>query len=333
MGAPVVSGTVVGVDGGGTSVRAVVVDAQGRELGRARGPGVAVRERDAGPAAEAVAAVVRQAVEAAGGARPRALWAGLAGAGRERARTRAEEALRDLDLAERVRVGTDVAAAFADAFGAGAGEEVAEPAEVGAPGRPARGSGASTPGLLVVAGTGSVALGRGPDGTLHRVGGWGPEIGDEGGGHWLVRQALGCLSRAEDGRGPDTALRRTIPSALGLERATDLVGWAAGATRREVAALAPAVMDTAASGDAVASALLADAAAALRAHVLALLAALDAEDDPPPVALCGGLLEPGTPLRRALETLLGPLGVQVLEGRVDAALGAARLARRLADRG
>src|SRR5690606_12669932 len=208
--------------------------------------------------------------------------AGLAGAGREPSRARAEEALRAMDLADRVRVGTDVEAAFADAFGAAAGEEVAAPPEVGGVGRPAGGSGASIPGLLLVAGTGSIALGRGPDGTLRRVGGWGPEIGDEGGGHWLVRQALGCLSRAEDGRGPDTALRRTIPSALGLERATDLAGWAAGATRREVAALAPVVMDTAASGDAVAAALVSDAAAALRAHLLALLAALDAEDDPLP---------------------------------------------------
>src|SRR5690606_41790853 len=128
--------------------------------------------------------------------------AGLAGAGREPSRARAEEALRAMDLADRVRVGTDVEAAFADAFGAAAGEEVAAPPEVGGVGRPAGGSGASLPGLLLEAGTGSIALGRGPAGTLRRVGGGGPEVADEGGGHWLVRPALRRLAPAA--AGPET---------------------------------------------------------------------------------------------------------------------------------
>ena len=75
-----------------------------------------------------------------------------------------------------------------------------------------------------------------------------------------------------------------------------------------------------------------DAAAALRTHVVALLERLEragAEPDTMELALWGGLIEVGGPLRPTLDRLLAPLGLAVHAAPIDPPLGAARLASRL----
>src|SRR5207237_9144432 len=62
------------------------------------------------------------------------------------------------------------------------------------------------PGLVLIAGTGSICCGRNARGKRVCAGGWGPLAGDEGGGSWLARRALQAVAQASDGRGPDTAL-------------------------------------------------------------------------------------------------------------------------------
>ena len=62
------------------------------------------------------------------------------------------------------------------------------------------------PGIVVVAGTGSVVLGRDPEGRMLRRGGYGWQMGDEGSGYAIGRAALGAVSRAHDGRSPETAI-------------------------------------------------------------------------------------------------------------------------------
>ena len=104
---------VIGVDGGGTLARAVVLDAEGREVGRAEGPGAVADARDPRAAALAVADVCAAAAMAVGASLPvEALWAGLAGAGREAARVAVQMELGRMGIAAEVQVGTDVAAAF-----------------------------------------------------------------------------------------------------------------------------------------------------------------------------------------------------------------------------
>jgi N-acetylglucosamine kinase-like BadF-type ATPase len=299
-------------------VRAVVLDGEGRELARAEGPGAVASEREAVRAGDAVAAVVRQAAAAAAAALPLdALWAGLAGAGREAARQAVEQTLGERGLARRVRVGTDVEAAFQDAFGEG-------------------------PGILLLAGTGSVAWARSADGRDARVGGWGQLVGDEGSGWALGIGALRAALRAADGRGGETTLtegvRRTLD--LPLDASVDaLVSRAASASKAEVAALAPVVAAAAAGGDALARALLVEAAAALVEHVTTLRARVSAETSEgstaprgppdqalPAVALAGGLLDTGGVLRAAVIQRLHEAGVEVLPGVPDAVRGAGRRA-------
>src|SRR5262249_61200260 len=62
------------------------------------------------------------------------------------------------------------------------------------------------PGVVLIAGTGVVALAIDADGALRTVDGWGPWLGDEGGGAWMGASGLRAALRALDGRGPSTAL-------------------------------------------------------------------------------------------------------------------------------
>lgn len=294
----------VGVDGGGTAARAVIVDTHGRELARAESQGAVVQEAAPRAAAEAVANAVRAAAARAELALPaEALWAGLAGAGREPARRAVIRALEEHALARRLIVGTDVEAAFHAAFGEGAG-------------------------ILVVAGTGSVAWARDPGGVTVRAGGWGELLGDEGSGYAIGLGALRAVARAEDGRGPATSLRGAVLSALSAADVEALIPWAAAASKAEMARLAPLVVEAAARGDAMADGLLTEAARELEAHVVAVLARTGPWAAPPELVLWGGLLREGGALRGRVVARLAAHPVRVVERAPDPALGAARLALR-----
>jgi glucosamine kinase len=260
-------------------------------------------------AAAPIATIVRLAADAAGRVLPcTALWAGIAGAGREAVRQSAEEAVSKLGLAQIARLGTDAKAAFHDAFGDG-------------------------PGILLISGTGSVAWGRNERGVEGRVGGWGSLLGDEGSGYAIGLGALRRIVRAADGRAPATSLRRAILPHLGLDQAESLVTWAAEATKADIAAMVPVVVVCARAGDSVAEEILSRAGDALARHLLAVLDNLGPWSVAPTVALTGGLLQAGGPLRHALEVAIAQHGLRTLDRDPDAALGAARLARELAGNG
>lgn len=296
---------VVGVDGGGTRTRAVLIDERGRELGRAEHAGAVVTVNDPARAADAVTGAVRRAADRAGVELPvDAMWAGLAGAGNPAARDAVAAALRERALAERVVIGTDVEAAFHDGFGSGTG-------------------------VLVIAGTGSIVWARDAVGRVHRVGGWGRVLGDEGSGHWLGIQGLRLVTRAEDGRAPATALRGAMLTALGLGAVDELVAWVDSAAKAEIAALAPIVVGIAGRGDEGAQRIVDAGIAALRGHVEAVLAVMNVRGSgkpSPDVILWGGLLAGPGPLRGRMETALAQLGVTVVGRELDPPHGAARLA-------
>jgi N-acetylglucosamine kinase-like BadF-type ATPase len=305
---------LIGADVGGTKTNVVVSEAGGRVLGRAAGPGAAVRPGRALPSSATIAEVVRRGLAEAGQQRGSVLVVGAAGAGREPERGELQAALRSEDLADQVWVTTDIEIALAAAFG-------------------------DEPGIVVSAGTGSVAVGRDRAGTLHRMGGYGWQMGDEGSGYAIGRAALGAVSRARDSRSPATALDVRL---LAVTRTTDfdeLVRWAASASPAEVAALAPPVLATAAEGDAVAQGIADYAARELSQLAVGLLPHLRSgargrgrDSEPIRVALTGGLLESNASLRRAiLAKLRNEPAIDPVEAPVDSALGAIHLAaKRLA---
>lgn len=292
---------VIGVDGGGTQTRAVVLDEQGKEIGRAvGGPAIANTTDPLGPA-WAVVGVARAAAASAGIELPvDMLWAGLSGAGREAARSAVELELGRLGTAHTVHVGTDVEAAFHDAFGEG-------------------------PGILLISGTGSIAWGRSEDGREGRVGGWGHHIGDEGSGYAIGMEALRRVVRNADGRAPATGLQKGILEHLRLERAEDLVQWSADASKSQVASLARIVTEAATNGDGVAGEILAHAVEELEGHVVTLLENLGPWQKVPRLALGGGLLGPGGALRIAVESVLARQHLRPVQRVLDPARGAANL--------
>jgi N-acetylglucosamine kinase-like BadF-type ATPase len=107
------------------------------------------------------------------------------------------------------------------------------------------------PGIIVIAGTGSIAFGRNRDGRTARAGGWGFAFGDEGGAFDLVRHALRALLRHEEGWGPPTALRGLFLDATGAPSANDLMHrfYSGEVPRPKLAALAPLIDQAAAAGD------------------------------------------------------------------------------------
>lgn len=299
-------GLVIGVDAGGSRTRVAVADALGETIASAEREGAAVKPGEIERSASIIAGAVRDALITLDPSlgTPRALCAGVAGAGRESERRALTEALLEEALADDVLVVTDAEIALADAFG-------------------------DDSGIVLIAGTGSIAYGRGPAGLLERVGGWGPAIGDEGGGLWIARRALSVVTAATDGREPETSLIGAILTAAEIDDMEALIPWAASATVSQVASLAPVVVASAEAGDLRANALLGLAAEELVLHVRTLARSLfEDERAAVQVALGGGLLEPGSALRRRVEHRLKSAvpGSKVHAAAIVAVRGAVRRA-------
>ena len=127
---------------------------------------------------------------------------------------------------------------------------------------------AGGPGVITIAGTGSIAFGKNAEGRTARAGGWGYTFGDEGGAFDLVRQALRAALRYEEGWGPRTVLLDAFLDAAGTKDANDLLHrfYAEEGSRARVASFARfanLVSEAAGSGDVVARDILNSAAQAL----------------------------------------------------------------------
>lgn len=297
---------VAGVDGGGTRTRVLLASEDGSELASVEGPASALHPGMATTSSRVIVELVRSARATLGDdeARIAMLCVGVAGAGRENERSELQSALEAEEVAPSVIVTTDAAIALADAFGEGTG-------------------------ILLTAGTGSIAFGRGPTGTTARAGGWGLAMGDEGSGAWIGRQALGIVAASADGREPETALLGPVLAAVGVDDADGLIEWAAAANAGDLARLAPVVLEVAATGDLRANSLVTLAVEELGLHVRALARRLFGDERAAfPLAFTGGLLTRGSLLRRRLEHRLKSMtpGAQLSTNELVPARGAVRLA-------
>ena len=290
------SAVLLGADAGGSHSTVVIGTVDLTILGRADGPGAAMKPGGAAASAVVLAETARRAASQTGIDLPvdRAV-VGAAGAGRAQEQGELEAALVQAGLAQRVRVMADAEIALSTAFADGTG-------------------------IIVSAGTGSIAYARDPAGQLHRAGGYGWQLGDEGGGYWLGRRAL-------DGRGEGSTLLARLLGPLGLQTFDDLVRWTATATPAQVAALAPHVLNAAREGEVVAQRAVEDAARELVALVVTLERYYPGTE-PVPVAIAGGLLLAQSPLAAAFRDRLAAQSkrARVVSNRVDTPVGALKLA-------
>ncbi|MDZ4309590.1 MAG: BadF/BadG/BcrA/BcrD ATPase family protein [Cypionkella sp.] len=183
---------------------------------------------------------------------------------------------------------------------------------------------AGAEGVLVLAGTGSMAWARGPGGT-HRVGGWGHLFGDEGSAHWIGRTALALVSQHLDGRKPPSGFAHGLLREMGIA-AEDLLGWTfAQNPRAGLASVAAWVSRLAQSGSPEAAAMLAEAAthlaqAGLTAGRLAGLAA------PPRWSFAGGVMQDACVIAGLTAAMGCPPTAPLLPPVGGAALAAAQAA-------
>jgi N-acetylglucosamine kinase-like BadF-type ATPase len=192
-------------------------------------------------------------------------------------------------------------------------------------------------GINIIAGTGSMGygqrLGRGA-----RAGGWGEAFSDEGSAHWIAIQGLNAFSKMSDGRLPRGPLHALLVEALRLENDLDLcahVYGEGGATRDAIARLSPLVAQAAQAGDDAALGIFRQAGAELAAIADALRRTLDyARGETVALSYSGGAFSTGdlllAPFRQALASASADfeLRAPVHPPHYGAALYAARLAGR-----
>jgi N-acetylglucosamine kinase len=291
---------VVGIDAGGTKTVGLLADETGRILAEARGSGANLQT--AGELE--VEKVFDDVLEALGRDHPiAAVCLGIAGVDRPQDEQVIKGILRRLGHRQTARVVNDGAIALA----AGAPERV---------------------GVVVLAGTGSIAYGEDPTGRTARAGGYGFLLADEGSGYWLGHQALRAVVRAADGRGPATQLAPLIFGELEVGSVPELVPrvYERGLPKHRIAALAPLVQKAYEGGDPVARDLVALGARELALIARSVVAQLTLGPAPYPVVLAGGVFK-GCPA--LVEPLVGalelPLARPVLL-EVEPARGAVNLA-------
>lgn len=189
-------------------------------------------------------------------------------------------------------------------------------------------------GIVIISGTGSIAVGfherLGPKQV--RASGWGPLLGEEGGGYMMGNDCLIALAREADGRGPQTLLTKLVMEKLGLEKPEDLIAWRyADHSFARPASVTPVLFEAAHKGDPIAVAILNKA-------VNGLLESIDSvhrhlgftpEEDVPVVFAGGNLTHSDSILFKALEeALLKKIPkAKITPPVVDPAMAAALLAK------
>jgi glucosamine kinase len=163
----------------------------------------------------------------------------------------------------------------------------------------------SGPGVIVIAGTGSIAYGRNAQGQTARAGGWGFAISDEGSGHWIGRTAVAAAIGARDeDPGQNVPLIQILLKSWRLETIEQLVPAANATPPPDFAALFPLVLSLADSGDRIARDVLTQAGAHLATLAATLLRRLFPNSEAVPVAMSGGVFASAALVRQVFYNTL-----------------------------
>ncbi|MBZ5598824.1 MAG: hypothetical protein LAN83_10910 [Acidobacteriia bacterium] len=298
----------LGIDGGGSKTSCAVGD-ETSLLGSGTAGGSNVIRVGEGQARESLAAAIRQACTVANvtPAQVRRACVGMAGA----ARPEVSEIVRRL-VAEIIPGEIEVVGDMVIALEAAIG---------------------GNPGVVVIAGTGSIAYGRDSAGQTARAGGWGFAISDEGSGHWIGRSAIAAVLRAfDEGQAEGMSMVAAMMKFWRLETREQFVLRANSSPPPDFAALLPVVLSAADAGDPLARTALTQAGAELAALAKIVIRRLFPETDTVPVAMSGGVFRSSALVRQVFyNSLRSEYPKATINPTViDPVRGALELARRRA---
>jgi N-acetylglucosamine kinase-like BadF-type ATPase len=299
----------LGIDGGGSKTICLIGD-ETSILGTGTGSGSNPVRVGEAQAREGLAAAIRQACTVANIAPKQIQRAcvGLAGAAQPEIVELAQRIMAELVPAE-IKVVGDMVIALQAAFGAG-------------------------PGVIVIAGTGSIAYGRNAEGQTARAGGWGFAISDEGSGHWIGRSAVAAALRAWDEDQDSTQrLMEGILKPWGLKTRDQLILAANATPPPDFSALFPAILSVADAGDPIAREVLGRAGTELANLATIAIRRLFPQATHVPVAMSGGVFRSSSLVRQIFYNSLRSQhrGAAVNPSVIEPVRGALELAREGAD--
>jgi N-acetylglucosamine kinase-like BadF-type ATPase len=297
-------GIFLGIDGGGSKTSCIIGD-ESYVLGTGEGGASNVLRVGEAKAREAIADAVRQACAAAH-VQPKQILrscVGVAGGARPET-TQIIRRIVSEQVTGEVEVVGDMVIAMEAASGVG-------------------------PGVIVIAGTGSIAYGRNEAGQTARAGGWGFAISDEGSGHWIGVKAVSAAMRAFD-QGETTALLDSAMKTWGLSSREQLIMAANASPPPDFAGLLPSVLSANEADDPAAQ-----AGAELAALAKIVLARLFDARAAAPVAMSGGVFRNSPLIRQVFynNLRLDYAKAVVNPTVVDPVKGALEIARRGAKAG
>lgn len=277
-------GCFLGIDGGGTKTQAVIADAECRVVGEGFSGASNPLRVGLEEAISHIDSAVREACAQAGVklADVAAACAAIAGINHPIHYHTMRDALRRVLPIDNLQVVTDARAALEGALD-------------------------GRPGVVIIAGTGSIAMGINEAGEEARSGGWGPTLGDEGSGYDIARRALTAIASSFDGRSPQTILTERVCRKLRIANTTDLPGviYNSDSEPVEIASLAELVAAAAREGDEVSRSILNEAGRELGRLAVSVIERLGLQAAPFRVACVGSVFKSG-------EMVLEPLRAAVL---------------------
>jgi len=262
---------VIGIDGGGTKTHALLVGIDGHVLAECSGGPSQLQAVGILPSARLIFDLIKECCSKADctAQSVQRIVIGIAGAGRASDRADLYSALLSLSSKKRfplnnITIETDARIALEAAF-------------------------AGRPGIVVIAGTGSIALYRTEDDKLLRAGGWGSILGDEGSGYAISRDALTAVMRQYDGRGEKTELTKKAFDFFGVSSVDEMI-IKIYHEHADIASFTPRVFEAVMERDRVANLLMIKNANEL-AELTRVLMMQSRPKTKMPVSLMGGLLE------------------------------------------
>lgn len=288
--------TYLGIDGGGSKTRALLVDAGGKQLGYAESGPSNLNGYDEATVRASLFAVIDQCLQAVDSS-PSSTCLGLAGASSPRMKQKLLAMLEPLKLGN-LLVTTDAEIALEGAFFGNAG-------------------------ILLIAGTGSVCFGKSASGKIHRTGGWGWLADDAGSAGWIGQRTLAAALQQNDGRRQGHQLRDAVFALLGIEsnEAINPTLYQPLLHPSQLARLSQIVFELAQVGDASAGKIRQSALDELEKLVRATAEKLDGPKTP--VAVSGGLLSHNPVFQNDLTSQLS--GFEIIEPAATPVAGAIAL--------